>query len=566
MPSTNGQGSKPERVALYLRVSSEEQRDRETIEIQREFLEQYRNLYELEVADVYQDDGVSGTIPLHERPEGRRLLEGAKEGRFQTVLVKKLDRLGRTLLVIVDAHDRLAQVGGALKSATEPIDTSTPPGRLIFQMLASFAEYDRESIRERTQAGLHRAWANGAHMGAIPYGYDIAEDGSFVVVPEEAEIVKEILANIAGGATLYSEAKRLNDLGLPSPGSRFKGRPRKHGRSWLHSTIRSLVHQRAYSGVHRVKLNGGKDSAERMVPAMVSPTLQERALAALTENKRYGGGKKGRNYLLRGLVWCSHCGTTYGGNCSAAPHTDKRYAYYSCHRRKVAYDKRTREYSCPHLAAEWIEGLVWSDVRGFLESPGEVLERVREQMESNGATEEIVTRREDLARRLAAKQAEKDRYVRAFAQGHISEDELAVYAADLKNQVENLRLLIAAVETDLAQTQQSKLAAKSTEAWLLSLRERVSEVEVDTEEAFKKRRQLVKLLVERIDVSRDECGDTQVHITYRFGPPTAPLEADILDGVQRSTSSATTRRMGAAPGSCLSSWARKTVDRALGWP
>jgi murein DD-endopeptidase MepM/ murein hydrolase activator NlpD len=99
MPSMNGLGSSgaTERVAPYLRVSSEEQRERETIDLQREFLEQYRNLYELEVSDVYGDDGVSGTIPLHERPEGRRLLADAKEGKFQTVLVKKLDRLGRTL-------------------------------------------------------------------------------------------------------------------------------------------------------------------------------------------------------------------------------------------------------------------------------------------------------------------------------------------------------------------------------------------------------------------------------------------------------------------------------------
>jgi DNA invertase Pin-like site-specific DNA recombinase len=124
MPSTNGHGSEPERVALYLRVSSEEQRDRETIEIQREFLEQYRSLYELEVAEIYKDDGVSGTIPLHERPEGRKLLEAARLGKFGTILVKKLDRLGRTLLVILDAHDRLQEAGVALRSATEP---KTPP-------------------------------------------------------------------------------------------------------------------------------------------------------------------------------------------------------------------------------------------------------------------------------------------------------------------------------------------------------------------------------------------------------------------------------------------------------
>jgi site-specific DNA recombinase len=108
MPSTNGHGSQAsERVALYMRVSSEEQRDRETIEIQREFLEQYCRLYGLEIIDVYTDDGLSGTVLLHEKPDGRRLLEDAQEDRFTAVLVSKLDRLGRSLLVIVDAHDRL---------------------------------------------------------------------------------------------------------------------------------------------------------------------------------------------------------------------------------------------------------------------------------------------------------------------------------------------------------------------------------------------------------------------------------------------------------------------------
>src|SRR5215211_504960 len=233
MPNTNGHGPKPELVALYLRVSSEEQRDRETIEIQDDFLEQYRNLYELEVADIYKDDGISGTIPLHERSEGRRLLEDAKAGKFDTVLVY---RLGRSLLVIVDAHDRLQAAGVALRSATEPIDTSTPSGRLIFQMLASFAEYERGTIRERTQAGLHRAFRNGRQTGAIPYGYTFDEAGSFVVMPEEAEIVAQIFENIAAGATLYSEAERLNDEGVLSPGSKYRGRERNYGPMWSRAT------------------------------------------------------------------------------------------------------------------------------------------------------------------------------------------------------------------------------------------------------------------------------------------------------------------------------------------
>ena len=71
-----------------------------TIQIQWEFLERYCQLYGLEVADVYEDDGVSGTTPLHERPDGRRLLEDAKQERSGAVLVSKPDGLGRTLLVI----------------------------------------------------------------------------------------------------------------------------------------------------------------------------------------------------------------------------------------------------------------------------------------------------------------------------------------------------------------------------------------------------------------------------------------------------------------------------------
>jgi site-specific DNA recombinase len=101
----------------------------------------------------------------------------------------------------VDAHDRFHEVGVALRSGTEPIDTSNPSGRLIFQMLASFAEYERETIRERTQAGQRRASKNGRHMVSIPYGYDIAQHNSLVVVEEEARVVRQIITKITAGAT-----------------------------------------------------------------------------------------------------------------------------------------------------------------------------------------------------------------------------------------------------------------------------------------------------------------------------------------------------------------------------
>jgi len=330
MPNTNGYGpAHADSLALYLRVSSEEQRDRETIEIQREFLEQYCQLYGLEAAKTYADDGVSGTIPLHERPEGRRLLQDGRKGRFTTVLVYRLDRLGRSLLVIVDAAERFEAASVSLRSVTEPIDTSTPSGRLIFQMLASFAEYERETIRERTQAGLHRAFRSGRHFGVAPYGYRADEHGHLQVVPEEAEIVREIIEHVAEGSSLNAEAKRLNNLGVPTPGWRYGSREKRPGsKLWSVATVSNIVHQSAYSGIHRVKTNRGKDIIEQAVaPILDDQGIQERAQAVLTENKRYPNRKNDRRYLLRGLVKCAACGAA----CSGHPATSrgKKFHYYT---------------------------------------------------------------------------------------------------------------------------------------------------------------------------------------------------------------------------------------------
>ena len=188
------------------------------------------------------------------------------------------------------------------------------------------------------------------------------------------------------------------------------------------------------------------------------------------------------------------------------------------------------------MSAPWLEDLVWQDVKWFLENPGEILERVREQLRGTDDTEELARRREDLAKRLATKHSEKDRYVRLYAQGHISESELEVYLADLKNQTDNLRLLIESLEADLSQKRKQTELAETTAAWLITLRERIAEVEEDTEEAFRRRRQLVKLLVEGITAGKKE-GRTEVRITYRFDPPGEAQdgEAAFLSGVQNSS-------------------------------
>jgi hypothetical protein len=145
---------------------------------------------------------------------------------------------------------------------------------------------------------------------------------------------------------------------------------------------------------------------------------------------------------------------------------------------------------------------------------------VREERASADDTEELEARHADLTKRLAAKHKERDRYIRLSAQGYIAEVELDGYLADLRTQTDNLRLLLESVEADLAQRQAETELAASTEAWLMSLKERIHEVEGDSEEAFRARRQLVRLLVDGIVIEDKRKGDVpRVRITYRFDEP-----------------------------------------------
>jgi site-specific DNA recombinase len=520
MPNTNGHGPDggTERVALYLRVSSEEQRERQTIQTQREFLSDYARVMDLEVVDTYSDDGVLGTIPLGERSEGKRLLEDAEAGKFDTVLVYKLDRLGRTLLVIVEAHDKLAKVGVGLRSPHEAIDTSTPHGRFAFQTLASVAELERENIRTRTRDGLHRAFRAGKYMGVVPYGYVANKDARLEVVPEEGEVVREIFGRIVEGQSLYSVSKALNERYIPPPGRRYGSGKRRWQNKWAPTTIRNIIHQRAYSGVHEVTL-GGSERVERPVPAIIDPLLQEQAKATLAEGKRRTYPREGsRKYLLAGLVKCAICG--YGCSGHASTSKGKKRSYYTCITNMRAKVPQGGPHGAPYIRAEWLEEEVWGDVRRFLENPGEVLDRVRTQMESSDEIERLESERELLERTLADLRDERLDYLRQNARGAIeSDEELDTLLADVRGRTENARLLMENVEVALASRRERRELAESAAAWLVSLRERLSEVEEDTEEAFLARRQLVKLLVANITVGRYADGKPHVQVTYRFGPP-----------------------------------------------
>lgn len=495
------------KVALYLRVSSEEQVERATIETQESFLADYCKLYGIDVVDTYKDAGLSGTVPMHERPEGARLLGDLEN--LDSVLVYRLDRIGRTLTNVVEAHERLESAGVAMLSATEPIDTSTPSGRLIFHMLASFAEFERGTIAERTKHGLHRAFRAGRHTGKIPYGYDVTDEG-FVIVEDEAQVVREMISNIARGSTLYGESQRLNSMAIPGPGHRYRGKERKHSASWTPSTISRIVNRGAYSGIHTVEADTG--AIERECPPIVPAELQERALWQLKQNRRFSSAESNRKYLLAGLIVCDVCGANFVSHPSAA--YGKRRHYYVCNADRPL--NRKGQSHAPYVRAEWIESVVWADVRKFLADPGEALERLRNSG-SEGA-EDHAARLSELSERIRGVQAEKDRYVKLYASEHLNDAELETHIADANARLSHLRLLHESAEAKLSEQREEKERLEGTASWLASLSERLLEIEEETEEAFAKRREIVNLLVERVMVGgRSPDGEISLNISYRFG-------------------------------------------------
>ncbi len=153
--------SKPKRAALYLRVST----DGQTVDNQRLALEAVCEQRGWEVVQVYSDSGVSGAKGRNQRRGLDGLLKDASRGRFNVLLAWALDRLGRSLLDLLDTLSELEAAGVALVLHQQAIDTTTPAGRMFFQVTGAFAEFERAMIRSRVRAGLERAKARGVRLG-----------------------------------------------------------------------------------------------------------------------------------------------------------------------------------------------------------------------------------------------------------------------------------------------------------------------------------------------------------------------------------------------------------------
>lgn len=155
---------KPKRVALYLRTSTLEQNTRN----QKRELKTVAERHGWDVVTIHEDAGISGAKGRDQRPGFDALMRGVTRRDFDLVAAWSVDRLGRSLSDLLDILKELHAKKVDLYLHQQGLDTSTPAGRAMFQMMGVFAEFERAMIRERVNAGLARARADGTKLGRRP--------------------------------------------------------------------------------------------------------------------------------------------------------------------------------------------------------------------------------------------------------------------------------------------------------------------------------------------------------------------------------------------------------------
>lgn len=298
------------RAALYLRVSTEDQaKEGHSIPAQRERLLAFCRAQEWDVAGIYADEGVSGA--KLDRPQLARLREDVRAGRVNLVLVWKVDRLSRRVSHLAQLVDEFDRAGCAFRSVTEPFDTGHAAGRAFMQMLAVFAEFEREMIRERTRQGIHqRIKAGHIHGRPKTLGYVAPGNGQVWQVDlREAGVVRWIYRQYLAGVGSLRIGQALKE-GVPDlPADILQA---EFGRLSAHSVaerVRWILQNPIYAGY--TTLDG--DLLPGRHEAIIPPADWQRVQDLFAARQGLGPRGKTSPYILSGLVYCGACGARMWG-------------------------------------------------------------------------------------------------------------------------------------------------------------------------------------------------------------------------------------------------------------
>lgn len=543
----------PKTAYIYCRVSSEDQAERETIKNQEEFAIKYCDLHKIQIASWYMDDGISGTIPFDQRPGGKQLIEDIKSGQKpDLILIYNIKRLGRETRVILNAVHEIEQYGIAIRSMTEPFDTSTPTGRFLLTTLAGVASLDRETLLETLWLGANRAARNGKWLGGIvPYGYrvnsegflEINEDPLPVIDISEAEVIRRIYSLVAEQSySTIKVADYLNALGVPpsyvKDGRKVKNGKRKENTAgiWRPGRIRNMIVNPTYKGLHIYgkRTQKKRDLIYREVPAIVSKEIWEKAQKVLRENQIGSVKNKKHDYLLTGLIKCGICGQNYHGYAQNYPNRKQNCKlYYKCNGKiRYRFREENRE-TCPSkfIPGDWIEELVWKDCVSFIKNPGTAIHELAESLEERKSQKESFEYEKNMLQKtLINKSLEKQSILDLYRRQIITNTDVETQFQKITQEVEFLEKRIKELQIQIEAETGMEQQFNSVEELLRSLQDKI-----EGEVPFEVKREIVKTLVKEIIVDTQFSDDDPkkrkavLTLKYRFvqGVPRMDVRADI---------------------------------------
>lgn len=492
------------RVATYRRASTDEENQPYSLDAQLSKLQAYVTSQDnMEIVCDYEE--YASAKDIEGRPRLLQLLEDAALGKFDTVVVHKVDRWSRRLADLLATVEFFDRHGVAFASATEPIDTTTPLGRMVLQILGSFAEFERGLIVERVTQGIETKLAKGLPLASVGYGLTKTADG--VVVKDDdtfgvvERIFREYTADRLGTKAI---ATGLQKDGLPTPGDR----------PWSATAVARILRNRTFIGELPFRDGWVNGAHEALLDPAVFDAAQ--AIADTRSSTQAGAARSRSDFVLSGTVHCGHCGGTYNGNTATSANKTK-VRYYTCVTSRK-YGKATC--SAPSIPADELERIVaealvdtYADTDLFATA---VEEHLAQLQESSGPLETELT-----AARAGAAEKERvlSRYQTDYEAGHL---DAALYSSRTQTLRQDLETSSAHITTLEAALQASRVTPLPTDAdrarlhALLADRIQTGPVPV--------RKALFTALVERLEVHDFD----DIRPTFRLGGPplTDPTTAE----------------------------------------
>jgi site-specific DNA recombinase len=526
------------RVALYGRVSSEQQTKEHTIASQLEALKRRiaEDGFECDVELCFVDDGYSGSSLI--RPALDRLRDQAAAGAIDRLYVLSPDRLSRRYAYQVLIVEELVRFGVEVVFLNNPLGDN-PEENLLLQVQGMIAEYERAKIMERSRRGKQHAARRGSVsvFSGAPYGYRYVSkhegDGEarFQVVASEARVVRKMFAWVDQERCSLGEIRRrLRQNEVKSP----KGKA-----TWSRSTIWATLRKTAYIGTaiygrrrnqpfkrKRLRPLRGKPEHPRgavsrvdtpaqdwivvEVPALVSKEIFAAVQAQLEENRlRKRAEPRSDRYLLQGLVVCKRCGYACcaAGLQRASGKTKKPYSYYRClgsdkfrsGGQRLCWNKAVR--------TDFLDAAVWEDVRGLLSEP----ERIRAEYQRRHQRKKPGSDREadQLTKLVSQVKKTISRLIDAYGDGLLEKSEFEPRVSAARERLSRLE-----------QEQNEATAHKIQDTELRFVIGQLEEFAERVSDGLRQptwatKRQIVRALVKQVEIDQDE-----VRIVYRVGPPT----------------------------------------------